>query len=449
MTSTNGRPDAVQHGGAVRETREQLFGDAQSVLLAFPDLNGNLRGKLLSTALLAPDEAWTEGLATTDLLLAVDPVDEPITTFADTGLNGGAKDLLLRPDPDTVRRLPWFPDACLVLGDLWDRDGTPCASSPRQVLRTALDSLEEHGLRLKAAFEFEFRLFKAGGWEPAANGLSYSPIVLAQVADFISCFKGFAADLMLGVSVLHSEGAPGLIEVNVEPQWGLAAADTAALLRLAASEAARRHGLRAVFMAKPVAGEEGSSAHVHFSMWDEGGENALQGAASDPDDETYRRAAWGLLTNLPALSLVYNPTVNSYKRLVPGFFAPVTAACGPEDRSFAVRALIRGPLATRFELRRPGADCNPYLTLAAIAASICLGMTDDAAVSRTEIDRYDAALPTSLEAAIREFRDRDNRLDGVLGATFAEHYLTTREWELHAWQNAVTEWERQRYAPVE
>jgi glutamine synthetase len=423
--------------------------DVKSVVLAFPDLHGNLRGKMLRPDLLESQQARTEGLATTNLLLAVDPVDEPITTFTDIGLNGGAKDLMLRPDLSTMRPLPWFPDASVVLGDLCESNGAPCDVSPRQVLRNALTALRAKGIRLKVAFEFEFRLFKAGGWEPAATGLSYSPAVLSQITDFVGTFSRFADDLHLGLAVIHSEGAPGLIEVNVEPQCGLAAADTAALLRLAAVEAARTHGLRAVFMAKPIAGEEGSSAHVHFSMWDDEDRNALRAVSEDRDDEFYRRAAWGMLAHLPALSLVYNPTINSYKRLVPGFFAPVSAACGPEDRSYAVRALLRGPIASRFELRRPGADCNPYLTLAAIAASICVGLADESAPTRDELDRYEAGLPTSLEGAVAEFRRRDRRLDQVLGADFMEHYLTTRTWELHAWQEAVTTWERDRYAPAQ
>jgi len=386
------------------------------------------------------------GLSTTDLLLAVDPVDEPITTMTDRGLKGGAKDLWLTPDPETTRPVPWFPACYLTLGDLKEADGTPCAVSPRQVLKQALSALAGHGLTLKAAFEFEFRLFKEDTWEPAAKGLSYSPSTLSQIADYVGTLRRYADSLDLGLTVVHSEGAPGLIEVNVDPRDGLAAADTAALIRLVATEAARRHGLRANFMAKPIAHEEGSSAHVHFSMWDGMGANALRGAMVSSDDEFYRRAAWGVLQNLPAMSLIYNPNINSYKRLVPGYFAPVSAACGPDDRSFALRALVRSESSSRFELRRPGADCNPYLVLAAIAASVHLGLSGSHVPSREEIDAHNGALPASLESAIFEFERRDGAMDEILGAAFSEHYLQTRRWELHAWQNAVSDWERTRYA---
>ncbi len=421
--------------------------DASSVALLLTDINGNLRGKLLNPVLIASERARNQGLPTTDLLLAVDPVDAPITTIKDMGLMSGARDLYLRPDPMTLRPMPWSSDAFLVLGDLLEADGQPCPISPRQVLIRALDALDALGIRLKSAFEFEFRLFKAGTWEPAfATGLSYSPVALSEISDFVATFREYAAGLQLGVTVLHTEGAPGLVEVNVDPQYGTAAADTAVLLRLAAIEAARSHQMHANFMAKPIAGEEGSSAHVHFSMWDEDDRNALRRAATDRDDECYRRAAWGLLKHLPALSVIYNPTINSYKRLVPDFFAPVTATCGADDRSFALRALISDELSSRFELRRPGADCNPYLTLAAIATSLHSGLTMDAPPERDAIDSVNAALPTSLEGAIHEFRKRDQAVDEVLGRRFCQHYLTTREWELHAWQNTVTDWERERYA---
>lgn len=422
----------------------RLPDDAQTCLVLFPDLHGNLRGKLVDRSVVDRDRTRTEGLPTTDLLLAVDPRDEPITTLSDMGLEAGAKDLLLRPDMSTVRPVPWLPGTYLVLGDLHETDGTPCRVSPRQVLARSLGALAGRGVRTMAAFEFEFRLFREGGWEPATSGLGYSPLTLFEAAGFVRTLREYAQSLRLGLCVVHSETAPGLLEVNVDPQEGLAAADTAVLLRMAAAEAARRHGLRASFMAKPVAHEEGSSAHVHFSLWDESGANLLA-RAEDSGDEFYRRAAWGVLANLPALSLVYNPTVNSYKRLVPGFFAPVTASCGLDGRSFALRALLRGATASRFELRRPGADCNPYLALAGIAASVHLGLALEAVPERDRVDRHDGALPTSLESAVAEFRRRDPALDGVLGAEFSDHYLRTREWELHAWQNSVSDWERERY----
>ena len=161
-------------------------------------------------------------------------------------------------------------------------------------------------------------------------------------------------------------------------------------------------------------------------------------------------AVAGVLEHLPAASLLLNPTVNSYKRLVPGWFAPINATWGFENRSCAVRA-IRGtrPELSRFECRRPGADANPYLALAAVAASVADGVArgakppepiDGDAYSRDDLP----PLPASLDSALRAFEE-DAVLRAALGERFSDYYATSRVWELKAWQDTVTDWERERY----
>jgi glutamine synthetase len=159
----------------------------------------------------------------------------------------------------------------------------------------------------------------------------------------------------------------------------------------------------------------------------------------------------GILDHLPAASLLLNPTINSYKRLVPGWFAPTNVSWGEENRSCAVRA-IRGPSPERcrIECRRPGADANPYLAIAALVASAATGMRRDAeppppvqgdAYRRTDLP----PLPTSLESAIAAF-EADAELREALGEPFSLYYLVSRRWELKAWQDAVSDWERNRYS---
>jgi glutamine synthetase len=209
-------------------------------------------------------------------------------------------------------------------------------------------------------------------------------------------------------------------------------------------------GLRASFLAKTVPGEEGSSGHIHMSWWS-GETNAF--AAPDPTDAvppTFGAAIAGVLDHLPAASLLLNPTVNSYKRLVPRWFAPVNATWGYENRSCAVRAIRSGRADLwRFECRRPGADANPYLALAAVAASAADGVRRGASPpANVEGDAYDRSdlpsLPGSLEAALRAF-DEDEVLRAALGERFCDYYATSRAWELSAWRETVTEWERERY----
>ena len=156
-----------------------------------------------------------------------------------------------------------------------------------------------------------------------------------------------------------------------------------------------------------------------------------------------------MIEHLPAASLLLNPTINSYKRLVPGWFAPINATWGYENRSCAVRA-IRGarPELWRFECRRPGADANPYLVLAAIGASVADGIRREATPpDPIEGDAYALDLPElpgSLDAALRAFED-DAALREALGKDFSDYYATSRTWELKAWRETVTEWERERY----
>ena len=209
-------------------------------------------------------------------------------------------------------------------------------------------------------------------------------------------------------------------------------------------------GMRASFLAKTAPGEEGSSGHVHMSFWS-GDVNAFAGDhASDGLPKELASAIGGVLEHLPAASLLLNPTINSYKRLVPGYFAPTNVSWGLENRSCAVRAIRpERPELCRLECRRPGADANPYLALAAITASAADGLRRQAsppepvtgdAYARDDLE----ALPSSLESALAAF-EADPVLREALGEKFSDYYATSRRWELKAFQNAVTDWELSRY----
>jgi glutamine synthetase len=252
------------------------------------------------------------------------------------------------------------------------------------------------------------------------------------------------------LSAVHTEAGPGLLELNLAARRGLRAADDAALVKFAVKELASSRGLRASFLAKTVPGEEGSSGHLHVSCWD-GETNAF--AAFSAEDElpsAFSAAIAGVVDHLPAASLLLNPTVNSYKRLVPGWFAPINATWGYENRSCAVRAIRSArPELWRFECRRPGADANPYLAFAAVAASAADGIrrslkppppVEGDAYARPDLPE----LPGSLESALRAFQD-DDVLQQSLGQAFSDYYVTSRAWELKAWRETVTDWERERY----
>jgi glutamine synthetase len=239
------------------------------------------------------------------------------------------------------------------------------------------------------------------------------------------------------------------LELNLGARRGLAAADDAALLKFGVKRLAASLGLRASFLAKTAPGEEGSSGHVHMSWW-QGGTSAFAAGGRDAAlPPVFRSAIAGVLEHLPAASLLLNPTINSYKRLVPGWFAPINATWGYDNRSCAVRAIRSDrPELWRFECRRPGADANPYLALAAIGASAADGIRKGIDPPDPVVgDAYASGLPelpSSLESALHAF-ETDDVLRGSLGKDFGDYYATSRGWELKAWRETVTDWERARY----
>jgi len=411
------------------------------VLLVIPDVNGSLRGKALTAD--AFESAVAHGTVMTDLLLALDPVDAPIADYEKFGIRSGAADLLVSADVSTLRDLRWRPGWRICMGTPSWSDGTPCELSSREVLRRAVADLASLGLDTLAAVEYELRLRDAEG-RFVTSGISYSATEVAGADAFVTALRPALTDLGVELTAVHTEAAPGLVELNLAARPALQAADDAAYTKFAVKELARSMGMTASFLAKTAAGEEGSSGHVHLSAWRDG-KNAF--AAGDD----MGAAVAGILEHLPAASLLLNPNINSYKRLVPGYFAPVNVSWGVENRSCAVRA-IRSPRdeLCRVECRRPGADANPYLALAtlliAAADGLRRGLPAPAAVVGDAYARSDLPpLPSSLEESLTAFAADAVLRDG-LGTVFSDYYATSRRWELKAWQQTVSDWERDRYS---
>ena len=417
------------------------------VLVGIPDVNGSIRGKALRPA--AFESALQHGTVMTDLILGLDPVDTPIADYERFGIRSGAADLIVHPDPDTLHDLSWRPGWRVCLATPSWPDGSPCELASREVYRSVLEDVASLGYEVMSAIEYEIRLWDPQG-SPMSSGISYSLVEIGSYDRLIDELVRALGGLGVELSAVHTEAGPGLLELNIEPGRGLAAGDDAALVKFGVKQVAASMGLRASFMAKTVPGEEGSSGHVHMSCW-AGQTNAFAGTdADDPLPPVSAAAIAGVLEHLPAASLLMNPTVNSFKRLVPGWFAPINATWGYDNRSCAVRAIRSArPDLWRLECRRPGADANPYLALAAIAASAADGIRREATpTTPIEGDAYARSdvpeLPGSLEAAIRAFEE-DLVLREALGIGFSEYYATSRAWELKAWRETVTDWERERY----
>lgn len=420
------------------------------VLVGFPDVNGRLRGKALSAA--AFEHAAERGLAMTDLILAVDYADEPIEDFTTLGTKAGAPDLVLSPDLGTLRPLRWRPGWRVCLADATWSDGRPCELASRQALRHALAQLETEGLSVRAALEYEVRLAEPDGrWLTA--GSSYDLEQIARLESYIARLVPALEGLGVEVTAVHTEAGPGLVELNLGTAAGVEAADWAALTKFAVKDVAAAAGLRASFLAKHAPGEEGSSGHLHVSCWSNGANAMAMGREAEKLPPVLAGAIAGLLEHMAAASAFFNPTINSYKRLVPGWFAPVNASWGFDNRSAALR-VIRSDRADecRVECRRPGADANPYLVLAAAVAAMVVGLRSGAAPpAPVENDAYGAkglaGLPASLDEALGALA-ADRALRALLGEELCCYFETTRRWELNAFQRSVTEWERRRYGEV-
>jgi glutamine synthetase len=422
-------------------------GEGEFTLLGIPDVNGSIRGKAFRPAAFA--KALRHGAAMTDLLLGLDPVDTPIADFERFGIRSGAADLIVHPDPDTLHDLTWRPGWRVCLGTPVWPDGSQCDFAPREVLRRVLGEMADLGYEVLTAMEYEIRL-RDGQGQPLSSGISYSLTELGRFDEFVAALVPALDGLGIELAAIHTEAGPGLLELNLGPRRGLRAADDATLLKFAVKELAASLGMQASFLAKTVSGEEGSSGHIHLSCW-AGDDNSFAPAdANAPLPSVVEAAIAGILEHLSGASLLLNPTINSYKRLVPGWFAPINASWGVENRSTAVRAIRSSrPELCRLECRRPGADANPYLALAALVASAADGIrrgtrppppVEGDAYAREDLPE----LPGSLEAALRAF-DEDRVLRQALGERFSEYYVTSRAWELKAWRETVTDWERQRY----
>jgi glutamine synthetase len=239
-------------------------------------------------------------------------------------------------------------------------------------------------------------------------------------------------------------------EAAIAVDTALRAADKAALFKTAVKELCHRHGVMACFMAKWNEKLPGCSGHLHLSLWRDG-MNAFSDVKGGMS-RTMLHALGGELALLPALTAVISPTVNSYKRMVEGAWAPTTATWGVENRTAALRAIPGSPKATRIEVRLAAADMNPYLAMAcAVGAAlhgIERGIEPPPPLGGNAYEARGAArLPATLKEATALLRASPEARD-LLGPEFVEHYARTREWEVRQWERAVTSWELERYFEV-
>lgn len=443
----------------VARLRELAAGGAvDDVIVAVPDLAGRLQGSRVAVEHFLAD-TLDGGFAACSYLVASDVDMVTSDRYAFSPWGGGFGDFVLRPDPHTIRLLPWDPRTAVVITDAEWPTGDAVDVAPRTILRRQLDRLAERGLHALAATELELRVFDEAPAAAAAAG--YAGLQPATTVNSDYALSGLGTlerlgrelrstmrELGVAFETARGECAPGQYEVTFRYGPALETADNHALYKLAARTVAERLGVSLTFMAK-YDGHEGSSGHVHFSLRDGDGRPAFAG------NELGDRAGMsplmahflaGQLACLPELLLLFAPTLNSYKRLRPGAFAPTGVAWGRDNRTCPLRVVGSGE-GLRFEHRVPGADVNPYLALAAIVAAGLHGIDEqlplEAATSGNAFAQDRPSLPGSLEEAAGRW-ERSEVAARSFGPDVVTHLAAAARAELDAFATQVTDWERAR-----
>jgi glutamine synthetase len=436
-------------------------GRVEEVVLALPDLAGRLQGTRVSAHHFL-DQVLTDGLGACGYLLTTD-VDLNVTARSgelDPDRTGYG-DMLLVPDLDTMRPLPWDPGCVQVLTDARHRDGTPVQVAPRHVLRAQVEALAAHGLVPFAGFELEFRVFTedyaqaaAGGWSgltPATrSGVDYALVGMEQMDRLTRRLRRDMTRAGLSLESARGECAPGQYEIVFGYDQALRAADQASFYKTAAKQIAAQEGMSLTFMPK-YDEAEGNSCHVHLSLRAEDGDPVFVGDGTPGRPELagtshlLQRALAGQLACLRELTLLFAPTVNAYKRLRPGSFAPTTVSWGRDNRLAALRLLGSGQ-ATRFEHRVPGGDADPHLVLAGLLLATRHGLESPVPLPRAAEGFPGPGaerLPASLDEATTLFEQSEVARKG-LGDGLVDALVSAARAEIAAHAGEVTAWERAR-----
>jgi glutamine synthetase len=426
------------------------LGTIDTVVLAMTDMQGRLQGKRL-TGTHFVEEVLEHGAESCNYLLAVDVDMNTVDGYAMSSWERGYGDMLLVPDMETLRPVPWQEGTVMVLADVAWLDGTDVLASPRQILRRQLARLGERGWTAMAGTELEFMVFLDSYEEAWHKGyrelrpanlynVDYSLLGTARVEPLIRRIRNHMTAAEMVVEDSKGECNYGQHEINFRYAEALRTADEHAIFKNGAKEIAASEGMSITFMAK-YDQREGSSCHIHFSLADE------QGPLFARDEALFDAFLAGQLACLREMTLLLAPNVNSYKRYAPTTFAPTTVAWGHDNRTCSLRVVGHGP-SRRFENRVGGADLNPYLALSALIASGLHGVDAGLALEPAlEGNAYAAQgrerVPATLTQA-RELFAASEVAHDAFGEEVVAHYLNAADIELAASQAAVTDWERVR-----
>ncbi|HMC16723.1 MAG TPA: glutamine synthetase family protein [Albitalea sp.] len=432
------------------------------VKVACSDIDGILRGKYLHLEKFLG--AVDSGFGFCDVVFGWDSSDNCYDNATVTGWQHGFPDALARLDLDTQRNVPWDGGVPFFLGEFINTDGSPYPVCPRQTLKRVLKRAEKLGVVPFCGVEFEWFNFaetpqswaakKGVGPEPITPGMfGYSLLRMNHKREFFNALMDEMPAFGIPIEGLHTETGPGVYEVAILFSEALEAADRAILFKTGAKEIGSRFGIMPSFMAKWNAQYPGCSGHIHQSLSD-GKRNLFYDARSQRKmSALFESYLAGQVACLMEFAPMFWPTINSYKRLVDGFWAPVKPTWGIDNRTASFRVIAGSPKATRLETRCPGADINPYLAMAAVVAAGLHGVEKGLKLSAPPITGTNQGAedvpraPRTLIETTRNFKQSAIARDW-LGDTFVDHFAATREWEWRQWLDGVTDWELKRYFEI-
>ena len=431
-------------------SRKAASGEIDTVIVGFCDMQGRLQGKRF-TANHFLNEIVDNGTEGCEYLLAVDVEMNTVSGYEHASWDTGYGDFVMRPDLSTLRLLPWLRGTALCLADIVDHDGVGVAVSPRQVLQRQLNRLAERGLYARSATELEFCVFEETyeqAWDRGYTDLTpanrynvdYSILGATKVEPLIHRIRNEMGGAGMVVESSKGECNLGQHEVNLRHELTLTTADNHVIFKNGVKEIASQEGCSITFMAK-YNELEGNSCHVHMSLEDANGDNAFAA-----DDAMFGSFVQGLIVTLRELTLFHAPHVNSYKRFQARLFAPTSVAWGDDNRTAAVRVIGHGA-SRRLELRLPGADVNPYISLAAMIAGGLFGVESglklEAPVEGNSDEADSQRVPSTISEAA-ELTAASKIARDAFGSGVVDHYLNAAKVELDSFNSSVTDWERVR-----
>lgn len=430
-----------------------LLTHAHTVAVAVPDNIGRLIGKRLPAERYA--EVEKAGLPMPDFHLATAIDNTPIDGLEVSGMHLGLRNGVLRPDPRALRPLPWSPGTVLVLCDPYTAEGEPAEVAPRWVLRRQVERLERAGMAARVATELEFYLFR-GSYEelhrtgyrdlvPAYHLAADNDVLVAGWAEpVIGTIRRQMPDAGIPIEASQGEGGVGQHEIALAHAPPVEAADRHVVYKHGVKDIAAGAGYAASFLAKVADDQAGSSCHVHLSL-----SRDSRCALSDGDGGLGafgRSFLAGLIAYTPELMLLHAPYANSYRRFVEGSTAPANLTWGHDNRTALVR-VIRSSSGIRLEFRVPGADANPYLSLAAVIAAGLEGaerrLEPPAAAAGNAYEADADPLPGDLTVGVDAFA-RSEIAAAAFGESVRAHFARLGAAELAACRRAVTDWDLRR-----